>query len=81
MDSKWDPKLVSELLRPMGFAFTLAGVLHNRICRAVGEVLNHQDKQDKLSLTLIPEAVSWKGAELLLSNVTHIKTLRCVGIF
>ncbi|XP_028828992.1 uncharacterized protein LOC114786216 isoform X2 [Denticeps clupeoides] len=72
----FDPKSVSWILEPLDLSLTLRGMLHVRLCKAVGAVLANNDVEGKLCLSLHPQSISRQGAAALFSEITSLKKLR-----
>ncbi len=75
-DSEWNPKQFAELLRSLGFSISLIDMLPSRLCEAVGNVFKLLDKEEDLSLSLLPQKISRQGCAYLFSNVKKLQTLR-----
>ncbi|XP_047672687.1 uncharacterized protein LOC113650479 isoform X11 [Tachysurus fulvidraco] len=68
-----DTELVRAFFAAMDFVLIIDWVLTTRECRAVRKLLNLSDS--KLKLTLKPQAISLRGARLLLRHITHLQKL------
>ncbi|XP_050971862.1 uncharacterized protein LOC127168819 isoform X2 [Labeo rohita] len=75
-DSEWNPKQIAELLRSLGFSISLIDMLPSRLCKAVGSVFELLDKEEDISLSLLPQKISSQGCTYLFSNVKKLQTLR-----
>ncbi|XP_016119934.1 uncharacterized protein, partial [Sinocyclocheilus grahami] len=74
-DSEWNPKQIAELLRSLGFSISLIDMLPSRLCEAVGNVFKLLDKEEDISLSLLPQRISCQGCAYLFSNVKKLQTL------
>uniref|UniRef100_A0A8C1HLQ5 NACHT domain-containing protein n=1 Tax=Cyprinus carpio carpio TaxID=630221 RepID=A0A8C1HLQ5_CYPCA len=75
-DSEWNPNQIAELLRSLGFSISLIDMLPSRLCKAVGNVFKLLDKEEDISLRLLPQMISCQGCAYLFSNVKKLQILR-----
>ncbi|XP_042584808.1 uncharacterized protein LOC122138073 [Cyprinus carpio] len=75
-DSKWNPKQIAELVRSLGFSISLIDMLPSRLCKAVASVFELLDKEEGISLSLLPQKISCQGCAYLFSNMKKLQTLR-----
>uniref|UniRef100_A0A9J8AQH0 Uncharacterized protein n=1 Tax=Cyprinus carpio carpio TaxID=630221 RepID=A0A9J8AQH0_CYPCA len=75
-DSEWNPKQIAELVRSLGFSISLIDMLPSRLCKAVASVFELLDKEEDISLSLLPQKISCQGCACLFSNMKKLQTLR-----